>query len=167
MINLLIAKTILIGIGATITFDLWAQFLKFTFKITPSNICVVGRWLLYMPQGIFRHTNIIKAPVKRGECFTGWIAHYSIGVTLTLLYLILVPVHWLFNPTLLPALLYGICTVVFPLFVLQPSLGLGIASSKTSNPTFARIKSIMTHIIFGIGLWLSTIAANYSILNWI
>jgi hypothetical protein len=156
-----------VGIGATFLTDAWNLFLKFGFKIQSLNFCILGRWILYMPNGYFKHQSIKVIPPKPFECFTGWIAHYSIGVTLTLLYLILVPVHWLFNPTLLPALLYGICTVIFPLFVLQPSLGLGIASSKTSNPTFARIKSIMTHIIFGIGLWLSTIAANYSILNWI
>ena len=42
------------GLGATLTFDLWGLFLKQAFKITPSNICLVGRWLRYMPEGIFK-----------------------------------------------------------------------------------------------------------------
>jgi len=118
-----------------------------------------------MPNGTFRHNSIKITTPKPFECVIGWIAHYSIGIVLTLLFLILAPVDWIIQPTLLPALLYGICTVIFPLFILQPSLGLGMASSKTSNPTHARIKSIMTHIIFGVGLWLSAFAIKYSLLE--
>lgn len=55
-------SAIIIGLGATLTFDLWALFLKHAFKITPSNICLVGRWLRYMPEGIFKHSNIASAP---------------------------------------------------------------------------------------------------------
>jgi hypothetical protein len=38
--------------------------------------------------------------------------------------------------------------------VLQPSLGLGIASSRAPNPTQARLKSLATHTVFGLGLYL-------------
>ena len=114
MNDLLIVKTILIGIGATITFDLWAQLLKLLFKIPPSNICVVGRWLLYMPQGIFRHTNIIKAPEKKGECLAGWIAHYMIGITLAAFFIMIVGKNWLLDPTILPAIVFGIASVTAP-----------------------------------------------------
>ena len=40
---LLLISAIRMGLGATLTFDLWALFLKHTFKIMPSNICLVGR----------------------------------------------------------------------------------------------------------------------------
>jgi len=68
--------------------------------------------------------------------------------------------EWLGRPTLLPALLYGIVTVVFPFFLLQPSLGLGIASSRAPNPTQARLKSLATHTVFGIGLYLAAVAVS-------
>ena len=48
-----LVSAILMGLGATLTFDLWGLFLKQAFKITPSNICLVGRWLRYMPAGTF------------------------------------------------------------------------------------------------------------------
>jgi hypothetical protein len=149
-----------IAIIATLLTDLWNLFLKHGFNIQSLNFCFLGRWILYMPDGIFRHNSIKATPPKSFECVIGWIAHYSIGVVLTLLFIILAPVNWIIYPILLPALLYGICTVIFPLFILQPSLGLGIASSNTPNPAQARIKSIMTHIVFGIGLWLSAIVIN-------
>ena len=40
-----LVSAILMGLGATLTFDLWGLFLKQAFNITPSNICLVGRWL--------------------------------------------------------------------------------------------------------------------------
>lgn len=141
-----------IGIGATLIMDLWNLFLKRAFGIPSLNYCLLGRWFLHMPTGTFRHANINVAPRKSRECTVGWIAHYSIGVTLAVIFVALVSDEWLARPTLLPALLYGIGTVTFPYFVMQPSLGLGIASSRTANPTQARLKSLATHAIFGVGL---------------
>jgi hypothetical protein len=68
--------------------------------------------------------------------------------------MVFAPDGWQDRPTLFPALLYGLATVVFPLVIMQPSLGLGIASSRTPHPTQARLKSLGTHLVFGLGLYL-------------
>jgi hypothetical protein len=157
---LLLISAIFIGLGATLTFDLWALFLKLTFKITPSNICLVGRWLRYMPEGIFKHSNIISSPPKSAECTVGWIVHYIFGITFAIVFVILVGNNWLQHPTLIPAIAYGIVTVLAPFFVMQPSFGLGFAASKTANPTQARIRSLMNHTAFGVGLYLFALLIN-------
>jgi hypothetical protein len=54
-----------------------------------------------------------------------------------------------------------VSTVVFPLFVMQPALGLGVGSSKTANPTQARLKSLATHAVFGVGLYGCARALTY------
>src|SRR5262245_29903026 len=97
-LTLPLISAIFIGLGATLTFDLWGLFLKHAFKITPSNICLVGRWLRYMPEGTFKHSNIVAAPRKRAECPVGWIAHYMIGITFALIFVVLVGNHWLQHP---------------------------------------------------------------------
>ncbi len=160
MINLFIVKTILIGIGATIIFDLWAQLLKVLFKIPPSNICIVGRWVLYMLQGIFSHSNIVKATEKRGECLTGWVAHYMIGITLAAIFVLIVGESWLVEPTILPAVVYGIVTVIAPFLIMQPAFGFGFAASKTPYPNQARLRSLLNHAAFGAGLYLFTLLVN-------
>jgi hypothetical protein len=147
-------SAIFIGLGATLTFDLWALFLKYAFKITPSNICLVGRWLRYMSEGTFKHSNIVSAPPKGAECTVGWIAHYLIGITFALVFVALVGNHWLQRPTLIPALVFGVVTVLAPFAIMQPSFGLGFAASKLSNPTPARVRSLMNHTAFGLGLYL-------------
>jgi hypothetical protein len=158
----LIIPAIIIGIAASLMMDLWNLFLKQVFGIPSLNYCMLGRWISHLPTGTLRHSNIIASRAKRHECATGWIAHYSIGVGFAFVLLATMSRGWLENPTLLPALILGIVTVVFPLFVLQPSIGLGVAASKTKSPVKARMKSLATHTVFGLGLYLSAVVLNWS-----
>lgn len=147
-------SAILLGLGATLTFDLWGLFLKHAFQIPPSNICLIGRWLRSMPEGTFQHANIASSPKKSAECLVGWIAHYTIGVMFAVIFVALVGSGWLQHPTPTPAIAFGLVTVLAPFFIMQPLFGLGYAASKTSNPTQARLRSLMNHTAFGIGLYL-------------
>ena len=149
-----------IGIGASLLMDAWNLLLKRVFGIPSLNYCMLGRWYLHLPSGRFVHTSIAASPPRRFECSVGWLVHYTIGVALALVFLLIAQEGWLARPTLLPALLYGILTVVFPLFILQPSLGLGIASAKSPKPAQARLKSLGTHIVFGVGLYLCALALS-------
>lgn len=151
---------IAIGIGATLLMDLWNLFLKRAFNIPSLNYCLLGRWIRHMPTGTFRHKNINAAPQKSFECKVGWTAHYTIGIVFAVVFVVLAS-GWLARPTLLPALLYGIATVVFPFLIMQPSLGLGIAASRTPRPLQARLKSLATHTVFGIGLYLCALGVSY------
>ena len=161
-----ILSAILMGLGATLTFDLWGMFLKQAFKVMPSSICLVGRWLSYMPAGTFKHSNIESAPQKSAECTVGWIAHYLIGITFASGFVALVGNTWLQHPTPLPAIVFGVATVLAPFFIMQPSMGLGFAASKTSNPTQARLRSLMNHTAFGIGLYLFGVLVNGLLWAW-
>ena len=153
-------SAILIGLGGTLTTDLWALFLNRAFKIPAPNYCLVGRWLRTMPEGIFRHSNIAFAPQKSADCTVGWIAHYMIGITFAIAFVALAGNNWLQHPTLIPAIIFGVVTVLMPFFIMQPSFGLGLAASKTSNPAQARLRSLMNHIAFGIGLYLFGLLIN-------
>ena len=141
--------------------DFWNLLLKRAFGIPSLNYCLLGRWLRHMPAGTFRHANITAAPQKPAECTVGWIAHYTIGVVFAVVFIALMSGEWLARPTLLPALLYGIGTVAFPFFLMQPSLGLGVAASRTPRPVQARLKSLATHTVFGLGLYLCALGATY------
>jgi hypothetical protein len=156
-----ILAAVVIGAGATLLMDLWNLFLKRRFDIPSLSYCVLGRWLRHMPEGSLRHANINAAPPKPFECTVGWVAHYSIGVVFALAFIVFTSGEWLARPTLLPALLYGIVTVVFPFFIMQPSFGLGIAASRTPKPRQARLKSLATHTVFGLGLYVCALGVSY------
>lgn len=145
-----------VGAGATLVMDLWNLFLKRGFGLPSLDYCHLGRWLCHMQRGTFRHDSIAAAPAMLCECAVGWTAHYSIGFVFALAFLALAP-GWLAQPTLPPALLYGLATVVFPLFLMQPLLGFGVAASRTASPARARLKSLATHTAFGVGLYLAAL----------
>jgi len=110
-----------------------------------------------MPSGTFAHRSIGAAEPMTYECPVGWAAHYGIGTGFALLFVLLASPRWLERPTLLPALAFGVATVLVPWLVMQPALGLGVASSRTANPSGARFKSLATHTVFGLGLYLSAL----------
>jgi Protein of unknown function (DUF2938) len=156
----LLVGIITIGFGATIVMDLWAVLLKQVFKIPLPNYCLVGRWLRHMTHGTFMHSSISAAAHKPAECATGWIAHYTIGVLFALALVAWATPQWLQSPTLMPALIFGVVTVGFPFFIMHPSFGLGIAASKAPNPMQARLRSLMNHAAFGLGLYVSALVLS-------
>lgn len=153
-------RTTLIGIGATVVMDVWALLLR-QVGIPSLNFAFLGRWIGHLPQGRWRHDNIAAAAPVRGERLIGWGAHYSIGVTFAALLLSLFGLKWARSPSLLPALGIGIATVAAPLLVLQPAMGAGIASSKTPTPVFNSLKSLVTHTVYGAGLYLAALATAW------
>lgn len=150
-----LGTAIAIGLGATLALDLWNLFLRGVFRIASLDYCLLGRWIGHLPSGTFRHAGIAAAAPRPHECLAGWTAHYTIGAGFAIVFVLLVSPDWLARPTLLPALLYGIATVVFPMFIMQPAFGLGIAASRTRNLLQARLKSLGTHTAFGLGLYVS------------
>jgi len=152
---------VLVGVGATLVQDLWNLFLKRAFGIPSLDVCLLGRWLCHMPAGTFRHASIAAAQPKTRECAVGVIAHYTIGATFALLLVLLTSGEWLLRPTVLPALLVAVVTLVFPFFLMQPAFGLGVASSRSPHPTRARLKSLMSHVAFGLGLYLCALPVSY------
>jgi DUF2938 family protein len=151
----------LVGLGATLVIDLWALLLRRGFNIPSLNYCLLGRWLLHMPGGTFVHDSIASATQKRHECTMGWVAHYLIGTIFALVFVLLASGTWLERPTLLPAVAFGIVTTLVPFLIMQPSFGLGIAASKTPNPSQFRRKSLMTHTVFGVGLYISAFLLSH------
>jgi len=155
-----ILGAIAMGIGATLVMDLWNLFLKRAFDIPSLSYCLLGRWLRHMPGGTFRHASIAAAPQKPFECAVGWMAHYALGVGFALVFVVFASGDWLARPTLLPALLFGIGTVLIPFLIMHPSFGLGIAASKTPNPPQARLRSLLSHTVFGVGLYLCAVGVS-------
>src|SRR4051812_11715102 len=117
------SHAVLVGLGATLFMDIWALSLQRAFAIPLANYCLVGRWLCHMPEGTFTHVSIAAAPKKRSECTVGWIAHYATGALYALALVALASGRWLEQPTLLPALLFGIGSVLVPYLIMQPSFG--------------------------------------------
>ena len=81
--------------------------------------------------------------------------HYLIGIGFAALLVGLQGVAWLHAPSWAPAVAVGACTVVAPLFVMQPAMGAGFAASNTPTPWRNRLRSLANHTVFGLGMYLS------------
>lgn len=152
-----VLRTILIGVGATLVMDGWAFLLR-RLGIPSLNFALLGRWIGHLRQRQWMHANIARATPVGGELLIGWCAHYSIGIAFAALLLSTFGLKWARSPSLPPALFIGIVTVVAPLLILQPALGAGIASSRTATPVFNSLKSLVTHAVYGVGLYLTALA---------
>jgi hypothetical protein len=153
-------RIVLIGVGATAFVDLWSIARARLFGVPVPNFAMVGRWFGYLPRGRFRHDSIAATTAVPGERLIGWVAHYLIGIAFAALLVGLFGREWLQQPRLGPALLVGVATVIFPLLIMQPGMGAGIAASRTPDPGAARLHSIVTHAMFGLALYLAGIAVR-------
>jgi len=147
-------RTLFIGAGATLVMDLWAIARNRLLGVPPPDYGLVGRWLAHMAlSGRLRHDRISASPAVRGERLIGWTAHYLTGISFAALLPGVWGSAWIRQPTLGPALLVGIGTVAAPFLLMQPGMGAGIAASRTARPSAARLQSLVTHAIFGLGLY--------------
>ena len=145
--------SLLIGAGATAVMDLWTVVRARLLGGRMPDHALVGRWLAYLARGRFRHDPIAASPPVPRERLIGWTAHYLIGIAFAAILLLIWGVEWARQPTLAPALIVGIGSVVAPFLVMQPGMGAGIAASRTARPNAARVQSVVTHAVFGCGLY--------------
>ncbi|SDU30164.1 DUF2938 domain-containing protein [Halopseudomonas salegens] len=162
MTGLLLAA-LLLGVGATVFMDVVALLQKRLLGIPALNYALVGRWLGHIPGGTLIHKSIGNSSKIRGERILGWIAHYGIGMVFAVTFLALAGQDWLARPTLIPALAFGVTTVLAPFLVLQPGMGAGVAARKTPQPNTARLRSLFAHFSFGLGLWLAGFACSLAL----
>ncbi|MEJ0085034.1 MAG: DUF2938 domain-containing protein [Pseudomonadota bacterium] len=156
----LLTITVFLGLFATALTDLWALARKRALGIAAPDFGLVGRWMAHLARGRFRHERIAATAPVRGERLIGWTAHYLIGVAFAALLPALWGVQWLEHPALAPALIVGVATLAAPFLLMQPGMGAGIAASRTPRPTVARFHSIVTHTVFGLGLYASALIAR-------
>jgi hypothetical protein len=142
-----------VGVGATAVMDLWGLARKPLLGIAPPNYALVGRWFAHMTRGRFRHESIAASAPVRGEHIIGWAAHYLTGIAFAALLISIRGPAWVQQPTIGPALAVGIGAVAAPFFLMQPGMGAGIAASRTPRPNSARLQSLITHVVFGLGLY--------------
>ena len=128
-----------IGVGATAVMDVWGVVRSRLLRTPAMNYGLIGRWLARIPRARFRRDRIAASPPVRGESAIGWAAHYVIGIVFAAILVAIFGVDWVRHPTLGPALIVGIGSVVAPIVLMPP----------------ARLQSLLTHTIFGLGLYVA------------
>lgn len=144
-----------VGGGATLFMDGVALIRARLLQQRGLDWGLVGRWLRHVLRGQLVLPNPQTAPPVAMEHALGWGFHYGVGLALAALLWLLLPAETLQDPEVLTIVTFGLCTVVLPMLTLQPGLGMGLAARKMPQPWLARRRSLVTHVTFGLGLWLA------------
>lgn len=154
-----IIKTLFIGIGATVTMDIYAFILRL-FGINGLDYRFLGRWIGHLFNGKFFHNKIFDSPVIKNEQIIGQFAHYAIGIAFAFMLLLMFGKKWVESPSLFPALAIGLLTMAAPFFLMQPAFGFGVAGANLLAPNKARLMSLIIHCVYGVGLFISALIIN-------
>lgn len=152
----MLSRAAFVGVFATAAIDAWAIVRTRITGAAALDYALVGRWIANVARLRFAGARIAAAPAVRGERALGWIFHYATGIAFAAAMFALLGNDWARHPTLGAALGFGIATAAAPLFVMQPGMGLGIAASRTPDPRAARVRTLVTHALFGLGLYAGT-----------
>ncbi|SMR73015.1 Protein of unknown function [Aliiroseovarius halocynthiae] len=148
-----------LGLCATIIMDVVAV-LRQGWGATNGFYCLVGRWIARVPDVGFVHQDIRAAHTAHFEAPLGWGAHILLGALFGVAFLAMFGPSAVKVPQIWQGLSFGLATVLVPWLVFQPLFGWGIAVAKLPNPWKMRLKSVITHGVFGLGLWVSAILLN-------
>jgi hypothetical protein len=158
-----ILRAVLIGAGATAILDGWALVATRAYGAPAPRWDLVGRWVAGLPRGRFVNRNLGGTPPVPGELAIGWVVHYAIGIGYAALLLAVSGLAWARHPTPGPAIVLSLLLLAAPFFVMQPGMGAGIAAARTPDPTAARLKSLVGHTVFGLGLYVSALVSAWVI----
>ena len=156
-----ILTILIIGACATAFVDLWSMLRSRLFALPAPDFAMVGRWFGHMRNGRFVHASIAAAAPVRHERAIGWTLHYAIGIVFAAMLVALAGTGWLSAPTVTPALAFGAATVVAPMLIMQPGMGVGIAARRSAKPWTSRLHSVLTHLVFGIGLYAGAVVVAF------
>ncbi len=152
---ILVYQGILLGLGATLLMDLWQQLLGRLPGQRLPDWAPAGRWFWHLRRGKVFHDDIARAEPFAHELALGWTGHYVVGGLYGLIFALIVGEGWMAAPRLAPAWIFGLLVIAAGWFLLQPGMGLGRAASRTANPAKVRALGLVSHSVFGIGLYLT------------
>lgn len=149
----MIWRGLILGIGATVVFDLWNLLLNRLFGNPLPNWALVGRWFRHLFRGQFVHQDIGRAEPVAHELAWGWAFHYAVGASFGLAAIWLGGPGWAAKPSLFPAMAVGLGTVLLGWFILAPGMGAGLAARLKPNANRIRALNVIAHAVFGLALF--------------
>lgn len=153
-----LTDSVLLGLGASVILDGWALGRRSIAGVPMLDYGWLTRWLAGLPVGRLRLVPGQATSLNGIERALGWGLHYAIGVVYAGVFLLITGPGWMDQPSVLPALVFGIVTVLAPFLILQPALGRGVFASRTPAPWTARLQTLLNHGVFGVGLYATALA---------
>lgn len=164
--------SILLGVLATAFMDLWAMVQT---KITGQpalNYGLVARWITHFVRTgelfLEKRGGIQQIPPIKDEKTMGMLAHYGIGVSLAIFFVFFFSsADFFLAPSVFYAITFGVITTLIPYCLMQPAFGAGYFASKTPKPNETRLKSLIAHFSYGLGLYIAGFVCRWVVFMFI
>ena len=150
-------RSVFVGILATISMDVLsvaALKLRLIAFLPPR---LTGRWFASMARGQFLHTDIAQVPPINHEMAIAVPMHYAVGITLALLYPLLISALGLDPRNVIAVLAFALCTNLLPWLLMFPAMGYGWFGTHGPPRTRLFFSSLVTHSCYGLGLWIGVL----------
>ena len=148
----IILTGVIAGVLGTLAMDLSNHLFSRLGLITKIDVATIGRMAAGWVRGRFRYGHPSEMEQFANEMFYGYIAHYSIGVSLALPFVL----GWylLIGGSISPlwVFVYGIFTTGASWFFVYPSMGLGLLGRRSPDGVKAPLSSLANHLFYGVGL---------------
>ena len=148
----LIVTGVVAGVLGTLAMDLLNSLFARTGLITKIEVEMIGRMAVGWTRGRFLYGHPSEMQQIANEKLYGYVTHYAIGVGLAVPYVL----GWdiLVGGPASPvwAIAYGVATTVASVFLVLPSMGLGVLGWRSPEGIKAPLSSLANHLFFGIGI---------------
>ena len=153
----IILTGIIAGVLGTVAMDVLNHLFARTGMIIKIDVATIGRMAAGWLRGRFRYGHPGEMEQVANELFYGYLAHYAIGVSLALPFML----GWALlaeeAPSPVGTLVYGVATTAASWFFVYPSMGFGIMGLGSPEGIKAPFSSLANHLFFGIGMAVGSI----------
>ena len=147
-----IVTGVVAGVLGTLVMDSLNYLFARIGVISKIDVRIIGRMSLGWAQGRFRYSHPDEMECAPNEILYGYFTHYAIGVGLAIPFMLgwnilvggPVSIVWTF--------VYGVATTVASLFIVYPSMGLGIFGWRSPEGIKSPLSSLANHTFFGVGM---------------
>jgi len=148
----IILTGVIAGVLGTLAMDLLNHFFARLGLISKIDVASIGRMAAGWVHGRFRYGHPSEMEQVANELFYGYFAHYTIGVSLALPFIL----GWALlageAPSPAWALVYGLATTAASWFFVYPSMGFGVFGLRSHDGIKSTITSLANHLFFGVGM---------------
>ena len=147
-----IATGVAAGILGTIAMDSLNYLFARLGLIVRMDLGMIGRMSAGWARGRFRYRTPGEMEQVPHEGLLGYLTHYAIGLGLAIPFVL----GWclLLEGPVSPiwTLIHGIATTAASVFVVYPSMGLGVLGPRSPEGLRAPLSSLVNHTFFGVGM---------------
>ena len=148
----IILKGVIAGILGTLAMDSLNHFFSRVGLISKIDVATIGRMAAGWVHGRFHYGHPSEMEQVANELFYGYLAHYAIGVSLALPFML----GWALlaggAPSPIWPLAYGVATTAASWFFVFPSMGFGVFGLRSPDGIKSTITSLANHLFFGVGM---------------